>query len=136
GRPSVRRAGPRRSGITSKNVTRGQYAPERGTIVQHGRYTRLLATNGPTLLKRGSSPLPHPAADSAVQGVHLSRSWVFERAGPEVHLAVVAVHTARKPAVSVYYSELIAGLLALLRNVRDWSPATLNIKLRASRWFL
>jgi hypothetical protein len=38
--------------------------------------------------------------------------------------------------VSVYYSELIAELLARLRNIHDWSPATLNIKLRASRWFL
>ncbi len=42
---------------------------------------------------------------------------------------------ARKP-VTIYYSELIAGLLARFRAGPDWSPAVLNTKLRASRWFL
>jgi len=42
---------------------------------------------------------------------------------------------AKKP-VSIYYSELIAGLLGRLRNVPGWSPAVLNTRLRASRWFL
>ena len=42
---------------------------------------------------------------------------------------------AKKP-VTIYYSELIAGLLARFRAVPDWSPAVLNTKLRASRWFL
>jgi hypothetical protein len=38
--------------------------------------------------------------------------------------------------VTIYYSELIAELLARFRTLPDWSPALLNTKLRASKWFL
>jgi hypothetical protein len=38
--------------------------------------------------------------------------------------------------VSIYYSELIAKLLGRLRYVSGWTPSVLNMKLRASRWFL
>ena len=38
--------------------------------------------------------------------------------------------------VTIYYSELIADLLARLPSVGDWSPATLNTKLCFNRWFL
>jgi hypothetical protein len=38
--------------------------------------------------------------------------------------------------VTIYYSELIAELLARFRALPDWSPALLNTKLRASKWFL
>ena len=39
-------------------------------------------------------------------------------------------------SVTIYYSDLIAGLLSRLKHVPDWSPAMLNVKLRASKWFL
>ncbi len=38
--------------------------------------------------------------------------------------------------VTIYYSELIAGLLARLKHVPEWSPAVLRARLRTSRWFL
>ncbi len=38
--------------------------------------------------------------------------------------------------VTIYYSELISELLARLQNIKGWSPAMLNIQLRASKWFL
>ena len=48
-------------GILLKGGARkGTYAPERGTILQLGRYTRLLCTNGPALIKKARSPLPKP----------------------------------------------------------------------------
>jgi hypothetical protein len=124
------------AGTTWNGVTKGQYVPERGTIVQLGRYTRLLATDGPALLKRADSPLPRPLL------VHLHKestyrdlTYLTEQVLKFTSLSWRSTLPANRP-VSVYYSELIARLLARLRNVRDWSPATLNIKLRASRWFL
>ena len=123
-------------GITRKSVTKGQYVPERGTIVQQGRYTRLLATNGPALLKRGSSPIPRPLLIRLhKESTYRDLGYLSEQVLKFTSLSWRSTLPANRP-VSVYYSELIAGLLARLRNVRDWSPATLNIKLRASRWFL
>lgn len=124
------------AGTTRNNVTKGQYVPERGTIVQQGRYTRLLATNGPALLKRAESPLPRPLLIRLhKESTYRDPGYLSEQVLKFTSLSWRSTLPANRP-VSVYYSELIAGLLARLRNVGDWSPATLNIKLRASRWFL
>ncbi|HKZ79191.1 MAG TPA: hypothetical protein VJ124_12890, partial [Pyrinomonadaceae bacterium] len=124
-------SGGRRSG-----PLKGVYVPERGTLVQLGRYTRLLCTNGPYLVKRENSPLPEPLL------VHLHPQSTFrdllyltEQVLKFTSLSWRSTLPARKP-VTIYYSELIAELLARLRHVPDWSPAMLNVKLRASRWFL
>jgi len=115
---------------------RGKYVPDRGTILQIGRYTRLLSTNGPRLIKRTPAPLPAPLL------VHLHRqstfhdlSYLTEQVLKFTSLSWRSTLPARKP-VSIYYSELIADLLARLRCVPGWTPAVLNLKLRASRWFL
>lgn len=123
-------------GMTRSNVTKGQYVPERGTIVQQGCYTRLLATNGPALLKRANSALPRPLLIRLhKESTYRDLAYLTEQVLKFTSLSWRSTLPANRP-VSVYYSELIAGLLARLRNVHDWSPATLNIKLRASRWFL
>ena len=124
-------------GIQGKGgVVKGLYVPERGTIVQLGRYTRLLSTNGPSLLKKIQAPLPLPLL------VHLHKEstyrdldYLTEQILKFTSLSWRSTHPSRRP-VSVYYSELIAEQLARLRQVPDWSPAMLNVKLRASRWFL
>lgn len=115
---------------------KGVYAPERGTIVRLGRFTRLLAAAGPSLIKRADGPLPHPLL------IHLhphstfrSLDYLAEQVLKFTSLSWRSTLPARKP-VTIYYSELIAENLARLRSVPDWSPATLNLKLRASRWFL
>jgi hypothetical protein len=112
------------------------YVPERGTIVQLGKYTKLLCATGPRLVKLENAPLPHPLL------VHLhphstfrSLDYLTEQVLKFTSLSWRSTHPARKP-VTIYYSELIADQLARLRNVPDWSPAMLNVKLRASRWFL
>ncbi len=117
-------------------VRKAIYVPERGTIIQLGRYTRLLCANGPSLVKRPNSPLPAPLL------VHLHKESTFkdqtylsEQALKFTALSWRSTLPASRP-VTVYYSELIASLLARLRAVPDWSPAMLNIKLRTSRWFL
>jgi hypothetical protein len=38
--------------------------------------------------------------------------------------------------VTIYYPELISGLLIRLKQVPGWSLAPLNTKLRSSKWFL
>lgn len=120
----------------SKAKTKGKFVPERGTILQIGRSTRLLSTNGPKLIKREPAPLPAPLL------IHLHKQSTFadlaylsEQVLKFTSLSWRSTLPARKP-VSIYYSELIAGLLGRLRHVKDWTPAVLNMKLRASRWFL
>lgn len=126
-------------GLTIKNntaVRKGIYVPERGMMVQLGKYTRLLSTKGPSLVKRAVSPMPHPML------VHLhpnstfrSLDYLTEQVLKFTSLSWRSTHPAGKP-VTIYYSELIARDLARLRYIPDWSPAMLNVKLRASRWFL
>jgi hypothetical protein len=115
---------------------KGVFAPARGTIAQLGRYTRLLTTNGPHQLKRPASPLPSPLL------IHLHREsqyrdldYLAEQVLKFTSLTWRSTLPAYAP-VTIYYSELIADLLARLPAVGDWSPATLNTKLRFNRWFL
>jgi Piwi domain len=125
-------------GLEARNTTarKGQYAPERGTIVQVGRYQRLLAVNGPRLIKRPGAPLPdplltrlHPASDFR------DLTYLTEQVLKFTSLSWRSTLPVHQP-VTIYYSELIATLLARFRELPDWSPAMLNTKLRASRWFL
>ncbi len=115
---------------------KGRFVPVRGTITQIGRYTRLVCANGPAMIKREPAPLPSPLL------VHLHKastfhdlSYLSEQVLKFTSLSWRSTLPARKP-VSIYYSELIAELLGRLRHVPDWTPAVLNMKLRASRWFL
>ncbi len=117
-------------------VKKAIYVPNRGVVAQLGRFTRLLSTNGPLLVKKPTSPLPSPllvhlhpqstygALDYLAEQVlkFTSLSWRSTLPGPD--------------PVTIYYSELIARLLGRLRSVPDWSPTMVNVKLRSSRWFL
>lgn len=123
-------------GKHSTGGQKGVYAPNRGTIIQLGRYTRLLATNGLSQIKRASAPLPSPLL------IHLHResTYVDLQYLPEQVLKFTSLTwRSTQPAhapVTIYYSELIASLLSRLKEIPDWSPAVLNTKLRSSRWFL
>ncbi|MEQ9369747.1 MAG: Piwi domain-containing protein [Coleofasciculus chthonoplastes F3-SA18-01] len=118
------------------SAKKGIYAPERGIILQLGRYTRLLSTNSPRLIKRSSSPLPTPLLIHLhPQSTYYDLTYLSEQVLKFTSLSWRSLLPASDP-VTIYYSELIAKLLARLRNVRGWSPEMLNIKLRASKWFL
>lgn len=124
------------AGLQKQSGVRGRYAPARGTVAQLGRYTRLLSTNGPHQIKRPTTPLPAPLL------VHLHREsgykdlqYLTEQVLKFTSLTWRSTQPAHAP-VTIYYSELIAGLLARLQSVPDWSPSVLNTKLRSSRWFL
>ena len=124
-------------GVNVKEGERkGIYAPERGTILQLGRYTRLLSTNGSKLIKRSSTPLPTPLLIHLhPKSTYYDLTYLSEQVLKFTSLSWKSLLPASEP-VTIYYSELIAGLLARLQDVRGWSPAMLNIKLRASKWFL
>jgi len=131
---------PQQAGITSRysngGNAKGVLVPERGTITQLGRYTRLVCTNGPFLIKHDNAPLPAPLLVHIHKGSTFNDlTYLSEQVLKFTGLSWRSTLPAKKP-VSIYYSELIAGLLGRLRNVPGWSPAVLNTRLRASRWFL
>jgi len=131
---------PQQPGITSRygdrGTAKGILVPERGTITQLGRYTRLVCTNGPFLIKHENAPLPAPLLVHIHKGSTFNDlTYLSEQVLKFTGLSWRSTLPAKKP-VSIYYSELIAGLLGRLRNVPGWSPAVLNTRLRASRWFL
>ncbi|MCU1250027.1 MAG: stem cell self-renewal protein Piwi domain protein [Edaphobacter sp.] len=126
----------RQNGIPTRTSVKGVLVPDRGTIVQIGRYTRLLCTNGPQLMKHEDAPLPAPLLVHIHKGSTFNDlTYLSEQILKFTGLSWRSTLPAKKP-VSIYYSELIARMLGRLRSVRDWSPAVLNVKLRASRWFL
>ena len=127
---------PNQPGISTRTGTKGELVPERGTIMQLGRYTRLLCTNGPQLMKHDRAALPAPLLVHIHKGSTFNDlTYLSEQILKFTGLSWRSTLPAKRP-VSIYYSELIAGLLGRLRSVPDWTPAVLNAKLRASRWFL
>ena len=123
-------------GKPTPNGQKGEYAPDRGLIVQTEKYARLITTTGPTLVKRAGLPLPRPLH------VHLHHHSTFtdlhylsEQVLKFTALSWRSTQPAADP-VTIYYSELIARQLARLRAVSDWSPTLLDARLRTSKWFL
>jgi hypothetical protein len=124
------------AGIQARNGRKARFVPDRGTMAQVGQATRLLCTNGPQQVKRPTTPLPTPLL------VHLhpnssynDLAYLTEQALKFTSLTWRSTQPAYSP-VTIFYSELIAELLARLQSVPGWSPAVLNSKLRTSRWFL
>ncbi|MFT3784080.1 MAG: Piwi domain-containing protein [Nibricoccus sp.] len=125
-------------GIELKNDSgrKGVFVPERGLLVQLGNRTRLLSTIGPQQIKRDVTPLPKPLLlklhdRSTVRDL----IYLSEQVLKFTSLTWRSTQPASKP-VTIYYSELIAELLARLRAVPGWSPNMLRTKLLASKWFL
>jgi len=115
---------------------KGVFAPARGMIAKIGPYTRLMSVNSGKLIKRPNSPLPMPLLvslhpDSTFKDV----DYLAEQALKFTCLSWRSVLPAASP-VTIYYSERMAELLGRLREVPDWSPSAVNVKLKWSRWFL
>jgi hypothetical protein len=117
-------------------LRKGVMAPTRGTIVRIGRWTRLVAVNSHTLIKRANSPLPKPLLINLHRdSTFLDLDFLAEQALKFTALSWRSTLPASTP-VTIYYSERIAELLARLRQVPDWSATALTVRLRWSRWFL
>lgn len=123
-------------GITWKNQTKGVYVPRRGLTVQVGRYTRLVTSTGPQMVKRANLALPRPLLIHLhKQSTYRDLSYLSEQVLNFTTLSWRSTLPSEKP-VTILYSSLIAELLGRLKSVDDWSPAVLNTKLRNSKWFL
>jgi hypothetical protein len=127
---------PSEQGKATRNGRKGVHVPERGLIIQTSRYSRLVTTAGVSLIKRPGIPMPRPLQ------VHLHRHSTFtdlhylaEQVLKFTGLSWRSTLPASDP-VTIYYSELIARQLGRLRAVPGWSPALLDARLRASKWFL
>jgi len=87
-------------------------------------------------IKHENAPLPAPLLVHIHKGSTFNDlTYLSEQVLKFTGLSWRSTLPAKKP-VSIYYSELIADLLGRLRSVPGWSPAILNTRLRASRWFL
>lgn len=121
---------------TRAGSNKAELVPERGISAQLGRSTRLLCMNGPTLIKRDVSPLPGPLLlHLHPLSTYVDQTYLTEQVLKFSSLSWRSTLPAYQP-VTIFYSKLIADLLGRLERVPDWSPAVLNTKLRASRWFL
>jgi hypothetical protein len=130
---------PAESGIPIHNgsqLMKGVLAPARGTIARIGRWTRLVAVNSHTLIKRPTSPLPKPLLINLHQdSTFFDLDYLAEQVLKFTALSWRSTLPAGTP-VTIFYSERIAELLARLRQVPDWSATALSVRLRWSRWFL
>ena len=110
--------------------------PPRGRVVQLGRFTRLLCTKGPSLIKRPQTPLPAPLLIHLhAASTYRDLQYLSEQVLKFTNLSWRGTQPAEDP-VTIYYSELIAKELSRLRSVEGWSPTILNTRLRHSMWFL
>lgn len=123
-------------GKDTRKGKKGELTPDRGLIVQSSKFSRLVSTSGVTLVKRAGLPLPRPLQ------VHLHRGSTFtdlyylsEQVLKFTALSWRSTQPAADP-VTIYYSQLIAKLLARLKAIPGWSPALLDTRLRTSKWFI
>jgi hypothetical protein len=118
------------------NVAKGVFVPERGLVTQLGKYTRLLCTTGPNMVKRPNLPLPHPLLIHLhKQSTYRDFPYLADQVLKFTALSWKSTLPTDRP-VTILYSSLIADLLGRLKAIHDWSPAVLNTKLKNSKWFL
>lgn len=123
------------AGRTSDSV-KAKMVPPRGRVVQLGRYTRLLCTKGPSLIKRPQTPLPAPIlVNLHKESTYRDLQYLSEQVLKFTSLSWRSTQPAEDP-VTIYYSQLIAKELSRLRAIEGWSPSILNTRLRHSMWFL
>jgi len=123
---------------TNDEKTKGAYVPKRGLVVQIGKDTRLICTNGVLQIKKPTTPLPMPLLvhlHPLSTGSGCDLTYLTEQVLKFTSLTWRSTQPAYTP-VTIYYSELISELLLRLKKVPGWSPAPLNTKLRSCKWFL
>jgi len=124
--------------LNKEGQSRGVFVPKRGLLVQVGKDTRLVCTNGPLQIKRPTTPLPMPLLvhlHPLSTGSGCDLTYLTEQALKFTSLTWRSTQPAYTP-VTIYYPELISDLLLRLKQVPGWSPVPLNTKLRSSKWFL
>lgn len=115
---------------------KGEYVPQRGTVVRLDNFSRLLVSKGPAQLKRdiGGHPLPlhiRLLKNSTFTDI----DYITEQALKFTGMSWRSTQPSPIP-VTMLYSNLIAKLLGRLSKLDNWSPEPLRSTLKQSRWFL
>ena len=115
---------------------KGTYAPERGDFLKLSEYEALLILTGPKELKRSADGIPRPILLRIGKGSTFYDLTYLTR---QVH--TFSCHSWRSffkspIPVTILYSELIAGLLGQLEQVKGWNSSIMLGRIGATRWFL
>lgn len=134
----------KKSGVIAKfepkrkyyGLTRGKFVPDRGFIIKISPYEALVSVLGPFQLKTPLSGSPKPLLisihrESNFRDIEYLANQIYQF----TFLSWRSFFPSNTP-VTISYSNNIAHLLALLREVENWNPYILATKLRLSRWFL
>lgn len=124
------------NGTRSKAGMKGVFAPERGLSVHIGDRESLLFFTGGRDLKQARDGHPLPTL------LRLHRQSTFQdmtyltRQAFDFSCHSWRMFTPAPLPITIHYSELMARLLAGLRNVPDWDPDTMLGPMSRTRWFL
>jgi hypothetical protein len=119
-----------------KRYTKGEYVPFRGLRIPLGPQAGLLTLTGPHQLKTHLQGCPEPILVS-IHPESTFKSWEY-LAGQVFNLTFMSWRSffpSSRP-VTIEYSDFIAKMMGLLRDISNWNPDILSTKLRESRWFL
>lgn len=113
-----------------------QQIPQRGAVVQMGRYEALVAVLGPNEVRNDRVGFPRPVCIKLQEGSTFTQlDYLSEQA-----LAFSALSwrnfTPTSVPITVLYAELIADLLGRLGGLSRWDPDVLRGEVGVSRWFL
>ena len=115
---------------------KGIYVPQRGYFLHLSDYETLMSTTGPGDIKQAEHGMPRPIL------LKLHRNSTFT---DMTYLArqvfSFTCHSWRSffPSampVTIFYSDLIAGLLGNLETVSDWDADSMLGRIGSTRWFL
>jgi hypothetical protein len=117
-------------------MTRGKFVPDRGFMIKISPYEALVTVLGPFQIKTPLSGSPKPLLvsihrESNFKDIEYLTNQIYQF----TFLSWRSFFPTNTP-VTISYSNNIANLLALLREVDNWNPYILATKLRLSRWFL
>jgi hypothetical protein len=127
---------PANKGLDRRGRIKGAGLSRRGQAVRLGRSEMLVTVLGPGDLKTATQGAPQPLLltlhrESTFQDLEYLAEQLFRFTG----MSWRRPFPASKP-VTILYSELIAGLLGQLREVRNWNSDQVGGRLQLSRWFL
>ncbi len=119
-----------------RGLIKGRFVPDRGYNSKLNPYEAILTLTGPNQLLTPFQPVPKPITISLHRGsTFRDIDYLCRQIYEFTFLSWRSFNPTTKP-VTILYSNLIAGLLGLLRDVENWNPDILRTKLKFSRWFL
>jgi hypothetical protein len=115
---------------------KGEMIPGKGYFIQDSYDSALVTITGPQQLLTPFQAFPKPLhitvhRDSTFNDIQYLSKQVYDF----TFLSWRSFNPTHVP-VTILYSNLIAGLLGRLRNVKNWNPDILYTNLKSSRWFL